>query len=671
MPKPEGYLPPFNPPDNLTAVEAWQWIIRHMRAVMAEYLRIKDVNGRTIPLVLNNIQRKRFAEFCWEYFICKKPVRWIVLKSRRMGWSTLVAAIYYLLTKYQPGKRALVMAHDISATETLFGMHEIFESNIEREFGGTLLSIPRESAKTGKRLWWKDYDFERNEFVDKGGSRIEVKAAGSRAGKASDALNYVHYSEIGYDMPPDWTRATALTNQCVPNVPYTAIIQEGTANGVGNYLHRMWQGAVKGGSKFGWTPKFDPWWQFEQYRVWDEDIEIEPYGDTPEERDRDWQEIKALEQMMLQAWGWHDADPVTREKIEKRKDAALRWRQTVALPSPDKANGDINVLHSQYPSTWHEAFVSTGNNVFDASFISARMEECVSRDAEIERKRREARQNPAIIAPKFPKDVHTKNGPFLRIWHPPCESDKYIITADPAHGDRGGSRSAAIVWNWREKRVEAVWHSDTADVSEQAEDWADLGTQYATLGVPAEIAVEFNGPGDTVLRILEESIRYPNLYRHPKWDGTGVRIGFSTQTRKRKEAIAVLHSQLEYYTIEDIRIWEELAHFIFRKSGRAEAASGHHDDLVTCCWMFAYIAQERGEVIHPEWVAPEKPEKEQDDDGRFIEIKESSILSEDKVVSVRAVVESGRAFPALVMGNRRGRGYHRRDRRTLWMTKAP
>jgi len=677
MPKPAGYLPPFSPPSGMNHVESWRWITRHLRACMEHYLVIRDEHGNKIPFVLNNIQRKHLAEFMWDMFIARKPVRWVVLKSRRMGWSTLVAGIYFLLTKYQLSARSLITAHEDKACRNLIEMHRIFESEINAKYNiktssyqDNALVIPHASYQ-GHKMEWLAYrdDGERKGYVKGGGSRIHIQSARSVAGAASDALTYVHFSEIGYSEHADWAKVSALTGQCVPFSPGTAIIQEGTAMGVGNYLHNLWTGAIKGDN--GWKPKFDAWWEFENYRVYD-DFDIEPIGETGEERDKDLQALSALRELIDSAWKINEATPEKREQLIYERDAALRWRQSIGLPK--KCEGNVQTLHSQYPSTWQEAFVSTGEHFFDMDLVNSRIAICVNWEAEVAKKQAvEKLVAPNVIAPKFPRYERTKNGPYLRVLNPPEPNGTYCVAADSSYGSVGGDPSAAIVWNWRKRRVEAVWHARDADVGAQAQDWTALGTRYSAAGIPAELIPENNGPGTQVINIARDTLNYPTIYRPPRWTKSGTDWGFSTNTTTRSKALASLKNQLATYAIMEQRIWEQCGTFGYNGAGKPVAMYGAEDEFVTCLWIIAAVSEERGEVDHPHWIAPDKPvpmRDDGDDGNRYILIEERDVVDPERVIQVKAVVESSRTLPRM-MGATRGHVQHKvRDKRTLWMNRV-
>jgi len=77
----------------------------------AEWLRVRDREGRLQPLVANAAQR-RFEE--------QRGRQNIVLKARQMGVTTWVAGRFFLRTITKPGTLTLQVAHTREAAEGIF-----------------------------------------------------------------------------------------------------------------------------------------------------------------------------------------------------------------------------------------------------------------------------------------------------------------------------------------------------------------------------------------------------------------------------------------------------------------------------------------------------------------------------------------------------------------------
>src|SRR5262245_24643669 len=81
------------------------------RRFCAESLTVKDMQGRLVPFVWNPAQEK-LDEAIRKQRAKGLPVRIIILKSRRVGFSTGVAGVIFKETAFVDGQPALVVAHE-------------------------------------------------------------------------------------------------------------------------------------------------------------------------------------------------------------------------------------------------------------------------------------------------------------------------------------------------------------------------------------------------------------------------------------------------------------------------------------------------------------------------------------------------------------------------------
>jgi hypothetical protein len=79
--------------------------------LMFRMLRIRDKQGRLVPMVPNRAQRE-FARRCGR--------KNIVLKARQLGMTTYVAARFFLRTITTPGTLSVQVAHDQRSAEEIF-----------------------------------------------------------------------------------------------------------------------------------------------------------------------------------------------------------------------------------------------------------------------------------------------------------------------------------------------------------------------------------------------------------------------------------------------------------------------------------------------------------------------------------------------------------------------
>lgn len=233
-------------------------------------LKIRTKQGAIEPLSLNRAQL-HIHERLEHQLATKGKVRAIILKGRQQGCSTYTEGRYYWKVTHRKGVRAFILTHEQEATSNLFEMvqryHEYCHSMIK----------PHTSASNAKEL-----------VFDKLDSGYKLGTAGTKGTGRSSTIQFFHGSEVAF-----WPHADEHAQgvmQAIPDAPGTEVILESTANGIGNYFHRIWQQAESGMSDY--EPIFIPWfWQTEysrpvppEFHMTPEEAEYaETYGVTPEQ----------------------------------------------------------------------------------------------------------------------------------------------------------------------------------------------------------------------------------------------------------------------------------------------------------------------------------------------------------------------------------------------------
>lgn len=206
-----------------------------------ELFKVRNKRGQLVPLELNAAQlyvHQKLEEQRRKHGF----VRALILKGRQQGISTYVAARYYHRTSMHRGVNTYILAHEQTASETLFGIVDRYHVN--NPFG------PHVGASNAKEL----------EF-DKLDSSYTVATAGQKAGGRSKALTLFHGSEVAF-----WPNAGehfAASVQGVPLEPGTEIILESTSAGAGGEFYERCQDAVAGIGDY--IMIFLPWWLSPEY----------------------------------------------------------------------------------------------------------------------------------------------------------------------------------------------------------------------------------------------------------------------------------------------------------------------------------------------------------------------------------------------------------------------
>lgn len=210
----------------------------------AACLKIRNKAGDLVPLRLNAAQRL-VHEAAEKQLRETGRVRLIVLKCRKPGVSTYVEGRFYWRVTHRAGRRAFILTHEQAATDTLFSMAQRFHEHCPDAVK------PSTGAANAKEL--------RFDLLDSG---YAVGTAGTKGTGRGGNFHYFHGSEVAHW--PNAEEHAAGVIQAVPDEPGTEVILESTANGIGNYFHRMWQQSEEGGNEY--RRVFFPWFLQEEYR---------------------------------------------------------------------------------------------------------------------------------------------------------------------------------------------------------------------------------------------------------------------------------------------------------------------------------------------------------------------------------------------------------------------
>ena len=233
-------------------------------------LKIRTKGGETVPFVLNKAQ-EYIHERIEEQLKTTGRVRAIILKGRQQGCSTYVGGRYYWKSTTIKGQRVFILTHEDEATKNLFGMAHKYHELDWRELST--------GAASEKELYFDQMD-----------SGYKVGTARTKGTGRSQTIQCFHGSEVAF-----WTFAethVAGVLQAVGNNNGSEVILESTANGIGNFYHKMWQEAEAGVN--GYLAIFVPWYWQDEYQ------EPVPSGFTlsPEEKEYQAAYNLTIEQMV-------------------------------------------------------------------------------------------------------------------------------------------------------------------------------------------------------------------------------------------------------------------------------------------------------------------------------------------------------------------------------------
>ena len=117
------------------------------------FLKIKNKKAEIVRFKLN-VAQDIVMEYINKDKEENKPKRYIVLKARQMGLSTLFEGLIFQDTSTKENKNALIIAHEESASSNLFQMSKLFYEYIPDEIR------PMKKYSNGKILAFENPETE-------------------------------------------------------------------------------------------------------------------------------------------------------------------------------------------------------------------------------------------------------------------------------------------------------------------------------------------------------------------------------------------------------------------------------------------------------------------------------------------------------------------------------
>lgn len=503
--------------------------IKDPKEIIETCFYVVDKNRRRTPFIFNDLQN--------EYYY-QRSERDDILKAGQLGFSTMILAILTVKFLLVPRSWGVSLSYESEATQRLFSKVEFWLD--PRNLHPMLAPFLRLSTdKIGTKV---------NGVMD---SRFYIGTAGAHAFGRGDTIHYAHFSEVSR-----WKDAGRVATGILRAVPMpgkgvdTWVVDETTANGVGNYHHTEYVRAVEGKSDF--KPYFGLWLKHKEYEL---------DGPPIEEYDEDEQQLMALY-----------PDLVT--------DAKLRWRRKMirTLKSEDGRSPE-DMFRQEFPSTWQEAFLFSGTPVFP----TAKLNDMMAKKRAPLRRGILAGMNPNVSLIDDPK------GP-VKIFKEPEKGHEYLIFGDVGQEN---DRCVGTVLDRQSAEVVAKF-KDVINAHTFGKEIQKLGYMYNK----AMIAIECNNMGQSTMdKVLEDS--YPNIYFRQRLDKVTKQTtevpGWWTSEQTKGQIIGHMQNLIqEGLSIPDEDIIGEMMTFIRSKNGKMEAVEGAFDDCVISACGAYYILR-----LHP------------------------------------------------------------------------
>ena len=503
-----------------------------------EFIKIKTKDGNVVSFILNEPQLKMY-NIIKKQALEEKPIRIIVLKARQMGFSTLTEAIIFKNTATKKNISSGIITHIDKATNNLFNMSKLMYDKLPKPLK------PNLKASNAKELVFN------NDTGTGLNSRIECMTAGSSGVGRSNTIQYLHVSEYAFWKGNKEETLSGLL-QTVPDTPNSMVVIESTANGFDDF-RKLWYMAINGESDY--YPLFVGWNELNTYRRKYDGFELTEYE----------KEIKVKFNL---------------------DDEQLSWRRWCIK---NNCSGNEKTFRQEYPLTPEEAFISTGDTIFDIEKISDRLQRIPKpiREGHFEYDK----VNSIMTNIKWVD----KKDDIIKVYEEP-KNDMFVIGGDTA--GEGSDNFTAHVISEDGTQVAVLKHKFDEDL---------YANQVFCLGIyynKALIAPEVNFSTYPIREL--EKMQYPNLYLREKMDSiTNKRVfahGFKTTTLTRPiiiaELVKIVREDID--KINDRATLEEMLTFKRNEAGKPEAEQGYHDDLIMAL-AIAYFIRPKEIMKNDRW----------------------------------------------------------------------
>ena len=500
---------------------------------------ITDKSGNTVPFFFNEVQ----SDFIHQIQTQGRQKPYFILKGRQQGFTTLVAAIMLSYCIVKRNFSGFIVADRGDNTKSIFNDKAKSMYN----------SLPTRLQPTEK------FNSSRELYFDKLNSSLRVATASSNIGR-SRTLSFIHYSEVAFYKCPLADLQKSIAEAATKDA---LCIYETTANGF-NEARTLWESGAC-------INLFYAWYKSKEYTS--NDYEALNTSDT-------WLKSRLL-------------------ALEKRglDKGQLAWYAKKYHSYIDKS-----AIRQEYPISPEEAFVTSGECVFDTEKISNYL---AGYDIRSKRGYFTYKLTPQPIFSAGGELVSYKNvitnisfvesktgyisiveEPFARKQGCITFFRPYVIGADTA-GSGEDYFTAKVLDNTSGKCV-ATLHIKNIDEDLFAHQLYCLGTYYHT----ALIGVEINYSAHPV-RVLCD-LGYKNLYARKQGGGsTQEAYGFLTTALTRpliiSNLVSLMREKIELET--DRQTLLEMTTFVKKPNGRPSALEGSHDDLVMASAIAHYIAE--------------------------------------------------------------------------------
>ena len=522
-------------------------------------LEIKTKEHGIRPLdISNRYVQQKFLDMIEEDWFDKRPLRYIIAKSRRHGISTLVEAVLFCLVGKLIGMNGLVVSDDQDGSNYLIDMTRLYHERIMKYDRHI---FPHRERDNPKKVRFAGTN-----------SEIYIDTARNVALGRKYTYHLAHLSEVAFYMTSVEKMMLGLF-QTISDMPYTAVFIESTSNGVGNYFHRSWVRAENKLSAYK-AVFFGRYLDPDNRKSFQSSEDKRFLMDTLEEEEKeDWIRMKEV---------GYDGNEI----FER-----INWRRHCIA---NQCDGSVDNFHQEYPATAAESFLLTGRPRFNIKKLMYMRKITVS---------------PKKRGTYFRSEWEETGSGDIQIWKEPQPGHKYVIGVDTMRGKlvaestREPDYNAAVVLDIKTMEMVAKIHNrDDSDIYANKVWCLAMWYHNAFLGIE-------NNQGQGVITYIK-SKNYWYLYQSTVYDETDNRqqkaIGWhknqKTQILMEVDLAAAIRDLI--LTIPDKATVEQLTTYIINEEGKSEAQTGCWDDLVVSLGIAFQMIQhaflEKERQVNPE-----------------------------------------------------------------------
>lgn len=549
----------------------------------ALYVYIKNKGGGEDVLFRLTRPQRKFVERLEALRKAGKPIRLVLLKARQWGGST-TSQLYmaWLQMIHKVGLNSLIIAHQGAGSDEIKDMFDRMIKNYPismlYELGATYNENEPKMVSVGK-----SGNIHR---VPQRNCKIKIGTAERPDSCRGGDYNLVHLSEVGLWKVTDGKKPEDIVRSACSGVlliPYTMIIYESTANGTGNFFQREYDSAKKGTSQF--QAMFVSWFDIELYSMPIDNIQ------------------EFAEKLYLN----RNNENTNSTREESGKYLWRLWQLGATLEAINwyiKERAKYNehaTMASEYPSDDVEAFVHSGQRVFDKYKVEELRYSCKPPKYIGEVYADSDSGEDALKNLRFSDDLQG----LLWVWDMPeiddteRVTDRYLTVVDVGGRSNKADYSVIVVFDrlfmmdGDKPSVVAQWYGH-CDIDLLAWKAAQIASFYDNSLLVIESNTlethdkERQTEGDQSLFILNQiKDIYPNLYARKQSEadikeGAPRKYGFHTNVSTKPMIISTLVKVIRegLYIERDERCLDEYLSFEKKPNGATGAISGKHDDLL-------------------------------------------------------------------------------------------